>query len=165
MTPPSDEARPALSRREFLKSFVPINIEALTKITVAQTDPVIPADLVAPADPIAPQRFALDALKDLPEFALRQMVPVLRADLAVTIKDAALEFRSAGGEEGLVSLRLEACAAVRLFDGLRSLEQIGSTLEIEQIALPGGGFLLAREAFLALSMHGVYHPAGPPIGS
>jgi hypothetical protein len=147
----TNEGRKALSRRDFLKSFVRVKIEAPTKKPTLSDNPP------------APQRFALDALKDLPEPVLRKMVPILRQDLTATIQDAAVAFRGEGGTEGIVPLRQESCAAVKLFDGLRTLEQIGSALESEQGGQLGSGFLMAREAFLALSARGIYHPAGPPI--
>ncbi len=149
MKPPTNQERTAISRRDFLKSFAPI--KGTTK------KPALSGQCPAP------QRFALDALKDLPDSVLRHMVPILRRGLALTIREDAVAFRGENKEQGLAALRREACAAARLFDGLRTLEQVGLALDIEHPGQPGSGFLLAREAFLALSARGVFHPAGPPM--
>ncbi len=149
MNPPSNKASKTISRRDFLKSF------ARVKNKAPQKEPA------APVNPEVPQRFALAALKDLPDPILRPMVPVLRQGVTVTILNTAVEFRAQDGEGGLVPLSREACVAVRLFDGTQTLEQVGSILDIEQPGPPGHGFRLAREAFLMLSARAIYHPAGP----
>lgn len=150
MNPPAKNTRKGFSRRDFLKLFSPSRIDLHVETSALSKGQV------------APQRFALDALKDLPEPVLRQTVPVLRRDLVTSIQNEGIAFHGEADEEGLVPLRREACEAVRLFDGLRTLDQAGSVLEVELAGPPGSGFLLAREAFLVLSACGIYHPAGPP---
>lgn len=149
-TPPT-APRAALSRRDFLRSLAPVKPPARP-----------PAEGALPAPPAAPQRFALGAMRDLPEPVLRDMVPVLLRGLSVTFQDEAVVYCGGGGNEGVVPLSRTVCGAARLFDGSRTLEQIGAVLEAGGGAQPGSGFALAREAFLALSTCGVYHPAGPP---
>jgi hypothetical protein len=80
--------------------------------------------------------------------------------MAVTILGTGVAFCSEQGEDGRIPLTRPACAAVRHFDGIRTLEEIGALLDSEENG--GHGFALAREAFLALSSRGIYHPVSPP---
>lgn len=109
------------------------------------------------------QQFVEGELSDLPESVFRRTVPVLREDLLVTVRDGALAYHNEQGEEGRIPLRPPACDAARMFDGRRTLEQVGTSLDAGAAdGAPKEGFSAAREAFLALAAHGVYYPAGAP---
>lgn len=88
-----------------------------------------------------------------------------REDLEAILTDTGIEFHGSGGLAGAVPLSSEACAAARLFDGVRTLDAIGAMLEGQQATPPGTGFRLALQTFLTLCTQGVCHPAGPPVAA
>lgn len=109
-----------------------------------------------------PGRIPLSALKDFPEAALMCMVPVLRQGWSARVCEAGIAYRDDSGQEGMVSLGPEGCTATRLFDGVRTLEQVSAALDAELGMTPGRAASIVREAFLTLAMRKVYHPNGPP---
>jgi len=142
-----DKGPRGCTRRELLKLFC--NFRA-------------PSGSPPPVPPAIPGRYVLNSLRDLPEPVLRNMVPMLREDLVVTVQNDQLAFQGSGGEAGAVPLSAEASAAVRLFDGQRTLAEIGGLLENDGAVKIGDGFRSALNVFLFLSQQGVSHPAGPP---
>ena len=113
-------------------------------------------------DGAVPGRIPLSALKDIPEAALMCMVPVLRQGWTARVCEAGIAYRDDSGREGMVSLGPEGCTAARLFDGIRTLEQVAAALDAELGMTPSRGVSIVREAFLTLAMREVYHPNGPP---
>lgn len=147
MTHADGQTRRALTRREFLTAMFP----APKKDTPAP-----------PEESHVPGRFSLSGLKHLPAPVLGRMVPVLRQGWTADIQDDHVAYRGDAERKGVVPLPPEGCAAVRMFDGIRTLEQIAAALEIERGQPPGSLFPQVRHAFLALSAREVYHPDGPP---
>jgi hypothetical protein len=107
-------------------------------------------------------RIPLSALKDIPEAALMRMVPVLRQGWDARVCETGIAYRDDSGKEGIVLLGPEASAAVRLFDGIRTLSQVAAALDAELGLAPSSGASIVREAFLTLAMRKVYHPNDPP---
>ena len=91
-----------------------------------------------------------------------RMVPVLRQGWSARICETGIAYRDDSGQEGIVLLGPEACAAVRLFDGIRTLSQVATALDAELGLAPSSGASIVREAFLTLAMREVYHPNDPP---
>ena len=108
-----------------------------------------------------PGLIPLSALKDIPEAALMSMVPVLRRGWRARICDAGIAYQDDSGQVGTVSLSPECCAAARLFDGVRTLEQAAADLDAEPGMTPGNGRSVVRETFLTLAMREIYHPNAP----
>jgi hypothetical protein len=118
--------------------------------------------LASPAeDGAVPGRIPLSALREIPEAVLMQMTPVLREGWTAHIMGTSITFRSDQGQEGVVPLELEGCAATRLFDGTRTLAQVASVIEGQFGMTPSRGVSIVREAFLTLAEREVYHPDGP----
>lgn len=109
-----------------------------------------------------PGRIPLSALNNIPEAALMRMVPVLRHGWTARVCETGIAYRDDSGQQGIVLLGPEACAAVRLFDGIRTLSQVATALDAELGLAPSSGASIVREAFLTLAMREVYHPNGPP---
>jgi hypothetical protein len=105
-----------------------------------------------------PGRIPLDSLKDLPTGVLMRMVPVLRRGWRAHVNKKGLFYQDVFGQEGVVRLRRKARAAVRQFDGIRSLEQVAETLETEFGITPVRSSAVVRKAFLKLAMREIYHP-------
>jgi len=137
----------ALTRREFLtRPFAWIARE-----------PASPGDGEA-----VPCRMALSALKHIPEAALLQMTPVLRQGWTARICEVGIAYRNDSRQEGIVSLGPEGCAATRLFNGVRTLEQVAAAMDAELGMAPGHSTAIVCEAFLKLAEREVYHPHSPP---
>ncbi len=107
-------------------------------------------------------RVPLSALKNIPETELLRMVPVLRQGWRVYVCEDGIYYRDDSGQEGMMSLSPDECAATRLFNGVRTIEQVAATLAIELGMSHRQGVSIVREAFLTLALHEVYHPTDPP---
>jgi hypothetical protein len=141
-----------LTRREFFKSFYRIRIGRAP----------VQTEVSRQVESVRVQRFSLGDLSHLPDSLLGQVVPVLPPGITVATEESGVSLRADGqGDEGFVGLDPQGAAAVRLFDGKRTLQEIGAALD----TLSGeiDGFTVARDAFLALAARGVCHPAGPPV--
>lgn len=113
-------------------------------------------------DGVSSGRFTLSTLFYLPDAVLMGMVPVLRQGWTVSIGETDVSFHGESGQEGTLHLGREGCAAARLFNGSRSLEQAAVALDAEPGTTPGRGRTIARESFLSLAMKEIYHPSSPP---
>jgi hypothetical protein len=107
------------------------------------------------------RRFPISALKNIPGTVLMQIVPIVREGWSVRVCEGGISYKDVSGNEGMVSLGLEGSAAVSLFDGIRTLEQVAASLEAKLGMTPGGGAPIVRELFLDLAMREIYHPKGP----
>lgn len=112
-------------------------------------------------DGVVPGRIPLNTLKYIPEAVLMRMVPIVRQGWDARVCDDGIVYRDDSGQEGIVPLRPEGCAAARLFDGIRTLEQVAAALNAELGISPSRGASIAREAFLTLAMREVFHPNDP----
>jgi len=112
-------------------------------------------------DENVPGRMLLSELRELPESALMDMVPVLRPGWTARISQNNVIYRGDRGQEGVISLGPEGCAAVRLFDGTQTLRRVASEIETQFTVSPSHGGSIVREAFLLLAEREIYHPSGP----
>jgi hypothetical protein len=108
------------------------------------------------------RRFPLSALENVPDAVLMQIVPILREGWSVQVREGGISYKDVRGYEGMVSLGLEGCTAVLLFDGIRTLEQIAASLEAKLGMTQGNGVPIVQKLFLDLAMREVYHPNSPP---
>lgn len=108
-----------------------------------------------------PGLILLSVLKHVPEAVLLRITPVLRQAWTACICEAGVAYRNDSGQEGVVSLGPDGCAATRLFDGVRTLEQVAAELDAQLGMAPGSNAAIVREAFLILAEREVYHPNGP----
>ncbi len=108
-----------------------------------------------------PVRIPLTCLNKLPEHILMGLVPVLRHKWSAQVCDDGVLYQDPSHQKGKVYLDLEGCAATRLFDGFRTLEQAAEALEKKLDMVPGSGGPIVRDVFLNLANHEVYHPNGP----
>jgi hypothetical protein len=103
----------------------------------------------------------LSALRELPEAVLQRIVPILRRGWTAGVCPEGIAYRNDSGEDGIVPLGSDACAAAGMFDGVKSLEQVAAALDAESPMAPGQRAALVRETFLLLAEREVFHPNGP----
>lgn len=106
-------------------------------------------------------RIALSALTRISDDSMMRIVPVLRRGWTAHVREGGIAYRDDSGQKGTVDLGPEGCAAARLFDGVRKLDQVAAALAADLAIPPDRSVSIVRETFLTLTMPEVYHPLGP----
>lgn len=107
-------------------------------------------------------KFALADIGSLGDAVLLRMVPVLRCGWSAQVLDDGLAWWRPDGSAGRLKLPPGERAAVALFDGRRTVAEVGALLEGQGAAAPGQGPALARAAFVASALHLVFQPDSLP---
>jgi hypothetical protein len=109
-----------------------------------------------------PCRLRLEDLRFIPDAVLLEMTPVLRQNWTARVSEAGVTYQSDAGQKGIAFLGREGCTAARMFDGVRTLEQIAAALEAELGMASVRCRAIVRETFLILAEREIYHPNWPP---
>ena len=109
------------------------------------------------------RHLSLAHLKDMPEAALMEVIPVFRKNGGFFLQGERLYGRSEDGEEpkGVRDCTTEEAYALSRFDAGTPLGDIGEELEKHFGLAAGSGFELARDLFLELAQQGICRPAAP----
>jgi hypothetical protein len=110
-----------------------------------------------------PGRIPLSALGQMSPDSLMPLVPVLRYGWTAQIGEEGIAYRNTIGQDGFVELDSAGCAAVRLFDGVRTIEQVAGQLQSE-LGMPAeDARSMVRQVFVTLVERQVYHPGDSGI--
>ncbi len=150
--PTTDRPPEGLNRRGFFKWLVaPARPPAAAPAVTIQTSPPVPVPITG--------RFTLEALRYLPEDALRAIRPTVRAGLTLTIDGRLAVFRDAQGLDEVLPLEAEDGWILGQFNGTRTLAEIARAPDFPPT---DDAFARCRTLFLALCDRALAHPVGPP---